>query len=313
METIVNLTHRQIEIFRAIMVSGQVTRAAALLFTSQPTLSRELNRLEAQLGYGLFDRQHGRLLPTTRAHTLMAEVERAYVGLERVAAVANALRHAPHGRVLLASMPALGHALVPAALARMRLTNPDVALLLDLQESPALELSLSEQRYDVGLTERRDAPPGTVLRSLLEADEVVVLPAGHPLCGRRVVTPDDLDGMDMVVLAAQDPYRQQFDRLMRERGLAPQVVVETPSAVSVCAMVRQGLGFGVVNPLTALELAGPELVVRQFAVSVPFHVGLVVPQWRQEHPLRTHLMDALSQAAVALRQQLDALTCHVVT
>ena len=82
------LTHRQIEVFRAVMVSGHVTRAAEVLHTSQPTVSRELARLEQVLGIELFERVKGRLRPTVRALALLEEVELSYVGLDRIAATA---------------------------------------------------------------------------------------------------------------------------------------------------------------------------------------------------------------------------------
>jgi DNA-binding transcriptional LysR family regulator len=80
--------------------------------------------------------------------------------------------------------------------------------------------------------------------------------------------------------------------------------LETPSAVSVCALVRQGLGLGIVNPLTALELAGEGLVVKPLSVSIPFHVALIRPSWRTEHPLRAGLEAALAEAAGALNNRL---------
>ena len=60
------LSHRQIDFFRAVMGTGHVTRAAELLHTSQPTVSRELARLEQVLGFALFERIKGRLRPTVR-------------------------------------------------------------------------------------------------------------------------------------------------------------------------------------------------------------------------------------------------------
>ncbi len=72
----------------------------------------------------------------------------------------------------------------------------------------------------------------------------------------------------------------------------------------MCALVRQGLGLGIVNPLTALEMAGPGLVVRPWSVSIPFHVALVRPSWRAENPMRADLAAALGEAAQALRERL---------
>gem|GEM_PF-4308483 len=55
------VTLRHIEIFHAVMTAGNVTEAAALLHTSQPTVSRELARLEKLIGLELFTRSRGRL------------------------------------------------------------------------------------------------------------------------------------------------------------------------------------------------------------------------------------------------------------
>lgn len=86
------LTHRHVEVFRALMIAGSVTRAAELLHTSQPTVSRELARMEHSIGFPLFERIRGRLRPTMQALALYDEVRQSYAGLERVASAAARLR-----------------------------------------------------------------------------------------------------------------------------------------------------------------------------------------------------------------------------
>lgn len=77
------LTHRHIEVFRAVMIAGGVTKAAELLGSSQPTVSRELARLERAVGFALFQRVAGRLRPTMPGLALYDEVRQSYAGLER--------------------------------------------------------------------------------------------------------------------------------------------------------------------------------------------------------------------------------------
>ena len=298
------LTHRQIEVFRAVMNAGQVTHAAEALHTSQPTVSRELARLEQVLGITLFERVKGRLRPTVRAMALLEEVELSYVGLDRIAATAVSLRDYAQGRLHLACLPALAHALLPDAIRRFAQVRPEAGVSISPLESPGLEATLTEQRFDLGLTERREAPPATSLQTLLEVDEVCVLPAGHALAARAVLTPEDFADQAFVSLAPSDPYRQQIDAVFDAAGVRRQLRIESPSAVSVCALVRQGLGVAVVNPLTALELRGQGLEVRPFGVSIPFRVAVVLPAWRSEHPLRSDLLTALSDAADALKARL---------
>ena len=306
------LSHRQIHFFRAVMGTGPVTRAAELLHTSQPTVSRELARLEQVLGFALFERVKGRLKPTVRALALMEEVEQSYVGLERIAATAMGLRAYAHGRLQLACLPALSHALLPDAIRRFALQQPEAAVGLTPIESPQLEAALSEQRFDLGLSERHEAPAACTLQTLLVADEVAVLPAGHVLVQKSVLVPADFAGQSFISFAPADPYRQQVDALFAQAGVVRDLRLETPSAVSVCALVRQGLGLGIVNPLTALELAGHGveggLVVKPLGVSIPFHVALIRPSWRTEHPLRASFEAALAEAAQAVKNRLTRHT-----
>ncbi len=302
------LTHRQIEVFRAVMLAGQVTRAAELLHTSQPTISRELARLEQVLGYALFERTSGRLgrmRPTARAMALLEEVEASFVGLERISAHAASLARFSQGRMSLACMPALAQALLPDALARFAHQAPEASVGLAPLESPQLEAALTAQRHDLGLTEA-SVPEACGHQPLVRTQEVAVLPAGHALAQQRVLTPADFEGLAFVSLSPADPYRGRIDEVFETAGVLRRLQVESASAASVCALVRSGLGVALVNPLTALAMADG-LVLRPFAVPIGFEVHLVWPQWRVEHPLRALLVAALHDTARDWQQRLDAL------
>jgi DNA-binding transcriptional LysR family regulator len=291
------ITHRQLALFRAIMLQGNLGRAAEVTGSSQPTLSRELARLEQLLGFDLFDRVRGRLRPTVRALALMQEVERSFVGLEHIAARAQELRTQTTGHLRLACLPALAHALVPRVLVQLTAQHPDVSVSVHPLESPWLEQALSEQRYDVGLSETTEPPSGVALRPLLQANEVAVLPRGHRLAAKVVLQPQDFAGERFISLAEGDPYRSAIDQMFSQAQVQRNAALETASAVAICAMVRQGLGVAIVNPLTARELSGPELLVRPLTVAIPFQVSLLLPQVAPPHPLQAALVTAIGLAA----------------
>jgi DNA-binding transcriptional LysR family regulator len=301
------VTHRHVEVFRAVMTAGGVTGAAALLHTSQPTVSRELARLEQLLGYALFERQKGRLKATARALALFDEVQRSYQGLERVLERAAELGRAEGERLSVLCLPALAHALLPAASHALLARHPAAALAITPQESPLLEEWMSAQRFDLGLTEAREAPPGTVIEPLLALDEVCVLPAGHRLAAKKKLTPRDFEGEAFVSLAPGDPYRGQIDAVFAEAGVRRRMAVETHSAVAVCAMVEAGLGLALVNPLTALACAGEGLVVRRFSVSMPYRISALRPLHRPAQPLLDELLKVLKGEAKRLGERLRTL------
>ncbi|QXZ09543.1 LysR family transcriptional regulator [Comamonas sp. Y33R10-2] len=294
------ITHRHIEIFRAVMTAGSVTGAAQLLYTSQPTVSRELARMEQLLGYALFERVQGRLRANARALLLWDEVQRSWQGLERVVdrAVELGRPHAAHISVLC--LPALSHALLPGALARLQASQGEVAVSVTTQEAPLLQEWMAAQRFDLGLSELADAPPGTRSQPLPAMDEVAVLPVNHPLASKAVLTEQDFEDQPFISLARDDPYRSQIDAVFAAANVRRQLSLETASAVAVCAMVQHGLGLAIVNPLTARACAGPQLVVRALTFSIPFQVHMLLPLHRPGNVGTSALVQALEQEAQTL-------------
>ncbi len=295
---------RHIEIFHAVITSGNLTQAATLLNTSQPTVSRELARLEKQLGLRLFSRVRGRLQPTVQGLRLFEEVQRSWYGLDRIMEAADGLRQFRQGELSIACLPVFSQSLLPPLVQPFLQHYPDVSLNIIPQESPLLEEWLSAQRYDLGLTETQHAPAGTERLARLTCNEVCVLPQQHPLCQRAVLTPQDFAGENYVSLSRADSYRQLLDTLFHENGVERRLVLETHSAASVCAMVRTGVGVSVVNPLTALDYADSGVVMRKFSVAVPFTVSLVRPLHRPASALVTAFVYHLQSQVADFTQRI---------
>ncbi|POT56542.1 LysR family transcriptional regulator [Citrobacter amalonaticus] len=285
----VNLRH--IEIFHAIMTTGNLTEAARMLNTSQPTVSRELARFEKVLGLKLFERTRGRLQPTVQGLRLFEEVQRSWYGLDRIVNAAESLREFRQGELSIVCLPVFSQSFLPPLIQPFLARYPDVSLTIVPQESPLLEEWLTAQRHDLGLTETLHAPAGTERMELLSLDEVCVLPQDHPLVEKTVLTPQDFQGQNYISLSRTDSYRQLLDALFSEHNVKRRMVVETHSAASVCAMVRAGAGISVVNPLTALDYAANGVAVRRFSIAVPFTVSLIRPLHRPS----SALVDAFSK------------------
>ena len=114
------LTLRQIEVIRAIMITGSISGAARLLSVSQPAISRLLAYTEDRLALRLFERVRGRVQPTPEARRLFQEVDQVHQGVVRVNELAEELRERGTGSVRIVASPSVGQALVPDAIARLR-------------------------------------------------------------------------------------------------------------------------------------------------------------------------------------------------
>lgn len=297
---------RHIEVFRAVMTTGSVTHAAQILRTSQPTVSRELARFEHLIQIKLFERVRGRLRPTAQALQLFEEVQRTYFGLNRIISTAVSLRQFEQGQLSIVCLPVFSQSLLPSTCRRFLDRFPTVGISITPQESPLLEEWLSAQRYDLGLTEVGHAPQGTEANPLMMLDEVCVLPDGHPLLAKSQLSPEDFEGQPFVSLSTADSYRQQFDQVFSEAGITRRMVMETHSAASICAMVREGIGLAIVNPLTALDYAGHGVHIRRFSVSVPFSISIVRPIHRPPSRLVTIFENSLSEQVAIIKAKLSS-------
>ena len=304
----VNLRH--IEIFHAIMTAGNLTEAAHMLHTSQPTVSRELARFEQVLGLKLFERSRGRLHPTVQGLRLFEEVQRSWYGLDRIVSAAESLREFRQGELSIVCLPVFSQSFLPPLLQPFLARYPQVNIQIVPQESPLLEEWLSAQRHDLGITETIHTPAGTERIPLLTLNEVCVLPQDHPLSAKTVLTPTDFQGENYISLSRTDSYRQLLDTLFNEHQVKRRMVVETHSAASICAMVKAGVGISVVNPLTALDYINSGIVIRRFSINVPFTVSLIRPMHRPRSALveafMAHLQQNLSHITTPLEAVLNA-------
>lgn len=307
------ISWRHIEIFRAVMTTPNLTEAAALLNTSQPTISRELARLEYLLQFKLFDRVKGRLQPTAQGLRFLEEVERSYYGLERIKNSAETIRRFEHAQISITCLPAFAQSLLPQVCQSFMENYPDVSITVIPQESPVLEEWLSAQRYDFGLTEHLQMPPGTEQQTLGSLNEVCVLPASHPLTQKEVLTPSDFQGQRFISLSLTDSYRQLIDSTFAEHHVERKMVMETHSASSICAMALKGIGVSIVNPLTALDFhqqSAGKLALLPLSFSIPFTVSLIRPIHRPSSQLTNiftqHLEDNFNQ----IRTQLTSALLH---
>jgi DNA-binding transcriptional LysR family regulator len=113
---------------------------------------------------------------------------------------------------------------------------------------------------------------------------------------------EDFAGHDFVSLADDDPYRAAIDQALQ--GVPRRQQWQTASSVAACALVQQGLGLAIVNPLTALACSGPQLAWRPLAFRIPYRLALLRPT--QRAPAR----DAAALAA-ALQQVVQALALRL--
>jgi DNA-binding transcriptional LysR family regulator len=269
---------RQLEAFRAAVAHGSFTRAAEAMGVSQPAVTRLIADLEAAVGFRLFDRGVGGAVPSPEAAMLHEELERSYLGLARLSQVAREIRDLRRGHVRVAAMPAVASMMAPTVIARFVAAHPEVRVTLDGHTAPRVLDLTAAGEFHLGFAHCPQPRADLTVLAQYRLDCVVVLPPSHALAAAEAIGPGDLDGVGLVALSHHTVTAGHVDTVFAEAGVTPAIRVECQPSYAACALVAQGVGVAIVDPLTP-QVFGPEtLAVRPFRPAVPFDFAVVRPE-----------------------------------
>lgn len=246
-----SLNLRQIEVFRAVMITGSINGAAQLLLVSQPAVSRMLSHTEARIGFRLFERVKGRLYPSPEARRLFTDVESVYRNIQRVNTTLLDLVQQRHGVLRIASSPSMGHQMVPDAVAAFRRSNDDIRVSLECLRHVLLRDRLLDQQADLGVSLFPIDHPNLRAIPLSDIRVLVICPAGHDL--EKVPAeqlPEALLGTPFIGYPSDTPFFNVMKPAFEQAGLAYRPNIEVDSPHHACALVKNGSGFSVVDEIS---------------------------------------------------------------
>jgi DNA-binding transcriptional LysR family regulator len=285
---------RQLEAFAAVMSAGSITGAARLLDRSQPAVTRQIRELEAAIGYELLHRSGPRITPTQRGVQFHAEVERLLFGLRHVRARAEAIGQAKLPAFEVACTSALAAGLIPDALAAMDPAQlPEQIHIQSLSAEGVVQQVLSHAA-DFGLSSLPVEHPGLEVHWIAEAPCIAALAPDDPLARNDMVGLHDLAERRVITMANPYRLRRRVDDAFASAGTKPQRIIDTNSSLTALALVSRGLGAAIVEPVMALALDLPGVVLRPLDVNIPFLFGGISPV---AHPLPPGIR-ALNEAVV---------------
>lgn len=291
---------RHIEVFHAVYVNGSVSAAARMLNVSQPSVSKVLRHAESLIGFPLFDRAGGRLVPTEDAHALFAEVAEIQ---ERVYALRKASRNLKRGAgtlLRISALPSIALDALPATVARFMLEHPDTRFDLQTVHHADLLRKLYERETDIAIA--YEVPAGAPLGRLwLGAGELVVLYREQDMPGApdRVAL-EDLAGRRLISLAASGPIGTTFTTEVERLGVELNEVVSARTFHIATALVRLGVGMTVVDNLTARASLAPGVSMRPLQSRLTFDIHAM---YLLERPPTALAVDFLKALGARIEEQ----------
>jgi LysR family hydrogen peroxide-inducible transcriptional activator len=234
---------RQLEYLVAISDARHFRRAAEKAGVSQPTLSAQLQALEAHLGVKLVERSRARVIMTpvgteiaTRARTVLRDVQ----------GIADLARHGQNllgGAVRLGTIQSLGPYLLPHILPELHEKYPDLRLYVREATPRVLLGGLEDGTFDLLLfplpVRAGDLSDARLYREPLW----IVAPSGHPMESKGSIEHSDIKGETILALEEGNRLRDQVRDLCDEYGANLSLDYEGTSLDTLRQMVGMGMGL----------------------------------------------------------------------
>ena len=266
---------RHIEVFHAVYTSGSITGAAKLLNVSQPSISKVLAHAEQQLGFPLFERHKGKIVPTKEADRLIEHVNEAYRNINELRRVSKNLGSAETGVIRIAMIPALGIDVIPGAIASYLAQHPDTVFEIETLHQHQVVRALRELRVDFGIVFNPPATPGIRIDPLASAEFVAIAHESLGLGNGTRLALEDLDGLDFINLSARSPLGQILATRMESNDIRLRTVANVETYQMAKALVAHGAGVALVDEITARSSGHDQVKAFYLDPPLPFEIAIM--------------------------------------
>jgi len=275
---------RQLEIFYAIIKAGTISGAAKNLHVSQPNVTRVLSHTEQQLGFQLFERVKGKLIPTQEAKEMLPEVEGIYQQLGQFRSLTNKLKKGSlHLR--LGAPPILASSLLTPIIAEL---CEDKNLSIEISTANRNELcdALLRNELDVAVCFGNDAPSAIAQETLLTEHLLVLAPRNAiPLHQNNSISLEELIAhpLPIIGLDQRDPLGTLHQQAIQMLSPDYHHQITVRSSTTAAELVSHNAGIAIVEPWTARQYQSNERIEHiQLSQPIEFHVSIL---HAEHHPL----------------------------
>jgi DNA-binding transcriptional LysR family regulator len=280
------MTLRQVEVIRAVMITGTIGGAAKLLNVSAPGISRLVKYTERSLGIRFFQRQHGRYFPTPEAQNIFEQINGVYKKVDDLTDTISKIGRGALSELRIASVPSIAQIMVPRAIERIRRRYPDLHIdvnILKIEE--AIDYLLLDKGDCVAMSYRLNHP-GLDFLPLASGELFCIVPPGHELAGRKQVSAAEIVRYPLIGIDPNDPYGRIMAELFARKKLSYDITIRARFGTTVCALVKAGLGIAVIDQFTVAHGGYPGVEVLRIVEPTMFETYIAV---KRGTPLSLHI------------------------
>ena len=283
----------QLRYFIAVAEEGSFSHAAEREHVSQPSLSQQILKLEAELNQQLFDRLPRSVVLTEAGTHLLHYARQILSGIADARQAMAELEHEVAGRLSVGASPSIAVYVLPRLIRRFQQQYPKVTFELFEDTTDKLAQRLEDATLDVALATAGYEAPALAHYPLGKEPLLLLVPEKHRLARKKTIKWSELASEKFLLLHEVHSLSSQVRQLLAANNLQPELVLQGAQLVTIARMVAAGLGV---------------TVVPQMMTETEFIKGCVAVPFAKPAPVRelTLLRNPLrfeSKAAAAFREE----------
>ncbi len=274
-----DLSLRQLQYLVAVAETKGFHRAAELCHVSQPTLSAQVQHIEAALGVRVFERTRRGVVVTPVGEEVLVHARRVLAQVQELVAAASRARDPLHGTLRVGVIPTIAPYLLPHILPAFGRAFPHLRMVLREEMTEEIVRALEQGRIDAGIVALEADLPECAHAVVARDPFVVAMPRGHALARKKSITLDHLKGETVLLLEDGHCFRQQALPLCAQAGLL-EADLRATSLGTMAQMVAAGIGITLL-PSIAVDVENRQAQLDLRPLEAPGAARTIVVVWRK--------------------------------
>ena len=244
------MDNKALRYFVTTVQFGSITSAAAHMHVAQPAVSRQIRKLETDLGVRLLNRTAQGVSLTGPGEHLLARGESMLLLIDKIRTEVQNWGSEPSGPVSVALMPAVGSLVAPDLICAVRAHYPKVELRISEGLSAFISDGVLRGEFDLGLFHADEQMPSLSIEPLLTEPMFLIGPGGDVLgrngtAVRRAISLKQLADYPLLLPSQPNALRRMIEQLAKEQGIKLDIRENIDSTSIIKRLVAAGLGYTV--------------------------------------------------------------------
>ena len=252
---ILPFTLQQLRILKAVANERSFTRAAEVLYVSQPSLSKQIKILENKLGIVLLNRENSTISLTEGGRVFLQYSERILALCEESCRAVNDVKNGDRGNLTVGASQTIGTYLMPRVLALFAQNYPQINIKVQVDSTRIVAKNVVNREIDIAVVGGdipEDLKKNLHVENFVEDELILIVPKSHPfaLKKHKKINKDDLYHLNFITLNSTSTIRKFIDNILIQNDIETKqfnIIMQLNSIEAIKTAVSLGLGAAFVS------------------------------------------------------------------